>query len=143
MQISRASSLQSDINVTPFVDVCLVLLIIMMVITPMIVTGIPVHLPAGRTSQPFDPSTRQLPVTVNADATIYIDGTVLRREQLVGELQRRHEEHPDRPVLVRGDTSVKYGEIAAVVDTCRLAGFKDVSLATTTPPMPATDATQP
>jgi len=82
-------------------------------------------------------------VTVNADATIYIDGTVLRREQLVGELQRRHEEHPDRPVLVRGDTSVKYGEIAAVVDTCRLAGFKDVSLATTTPPMPATDATQP
>ena len=57
-----------------------------------------------------------------------LDG--VEREQLAGELQRKHDAYPERPVLVRGDTSVKYGEIAGVVDSCRLAGFKDVSLAT-------------
>ena len=143
MQITRASSLQSDINVTPLVDVCLVLLIIFMVVTPMIVNGVPVHLPQGRTSTPIGDASRQLPITVNADATLYIDANVIRREQLASELQRLHDAHPERPVIVRGDTSVRYGEVADVVDACRLAGFRDVALATTTPPAPAADATRP
>lgn len=130
MQVTRASSIQSDINVTPFVDVCLVLLIIMMVVTPLIVTGMPVHLPAARSSAAAAENTRQLPVTLNADGTLYVDATVIRTEQLAGELQRLHDAHPERPVLVRGDVSVRYGEVAAVVDACRLAGFRDVALAT-------------
>ncbi len=130
MQISRASSIHSDINVTPFVDVCLVLLIIMMVVTPLIVSGVPVHLPQGRSANAFDANLRQLPITVNADGTLYVDANVIRREQLAGELQRLHDAHPERPVLVRGDVSVRYGEVAGVVDACRLAGFKDVALAT-------------
>jgi len=131
------------INVTPLIDVLLVLLIIFMVVTPMIINGVPVHLPASRTASPITDATRQLPITVNEDATLYIDANVIRREQLVGELQRLHEAHPERPVIVRGDTRVKYGEVAGVVDACRQAGFRDVSLATTTPPTPATAATPP
>jgi len=130
MQVSRASSLHSDINVTPFVDVCLVLLIIMMVVTPLMVTGMPVHLPAARSAGATAEDSRQLPITVNADGTLYVDAAVIRGEQLAAELQRRHDAHPERPVLVRGDVSVRYGEVAAVVDACRLAGFKDVALAT-------------
>jgi biopolymer transport protein TolR len=131
MQIKSTSSLQSDINVTPFVDVCLVLLIIFMVTVPLMVTGMPVHLPKGHSGSPIDAGARQLPITVNADATIYIDANVIRREQLAGALQRMHDAAPDRPVLVHGDAEVKYREIASVVDACRSAGFKDVSLAIT------------
>lgn len=129
MQIARTSSLQSDINVTPFVDVCLVLLIIFMVTVPLMITGMPVHLPKGSTGLPVDAGSQQLPITVNADGTLYIDANVIRREQLAGELERLHAAHPERPVLVHGDASVKYGEVAGVVDACRGAGFRDVSLA--------------
>src|SRR2546421_211752 len=101
---SGNDDVQSDINVTPLVDVCLVLLIIFMVVTPLMVTGVPVHLPASRTSTAISDAMRQLPITVNEDATLYIDANVIRREQLAGELQRLHEAHPERPVIVRGDT---------------------------------------
>jgi biopolymer transport protein TolR len=134
--------MQSEINVTPLVDVCLVLLIIFMVVTPIMVNGVPVHLPESRTATPISEATRQLPITVNADATLYVDANVIRREQLAGELQRLHDAHPERPVLVRGDTRVKYGEVVSVFEACRIVGFRDVALATTTPPTPEAAATQ-
>ena len=143
MQITRVSSFQSDINVTPFVDVCLVLLIIFMVTVPLLVTGMPVHLPRGRSGLPVDAGSRQLPITVNSDGTIYIDANVIRREQLAAELQRLHGAASERPVLVHGDANVKYGEVAGVVDACRTAGFRDVSLAISSLPEPAAGATPP
>src|ERR1041385_259572 len=100
MNIMRSTALHADINVTPLVDVCLVLLIIFMVVTPMIVNGVPVHLPAVRNAANVGEATRQLPVTVNADGTLYVDAVVIRAEQLADELRTRHDHHPDRPVAV-------------------------------------------
>jgi len=124
--------LQSEINVTPLVDVCLVLLIIFMVVTPMMTTGVPVQLPNAATATALDEKPRQLPITVNKDATLYIDSVAIRRDQLEGELQRLHAEHPERPVLVRGDAHVKYGEVVDVLGACRSVGFRDVALAAAT-----------
>jgi len=128
MKISRTSALQADINVTPLVDVCLVLLIIFMVVTPMIVTGVPVHLPQVKNAAAAGDASRQLPISVNADGTLYVDAIVIRPEQLAGVLHTRHDEHPERPVAVRGDKAVKYGDVMTVLSACRTAGFNDVAL---------------
>ena len=128
MNIARSSALQADINVTPLVDVCLVLLIIFMVVTPMIVQGVPVNLPKVSHAVSAGDATRQLPVSVNADGTLYVDSVVIRAEQLAAVLRDRHNERPDRPIAVRGDKSVRYGEVMTVLSACRAAGFNDVSL---------------
>ena len=133
MRTARASALHADINVTPLVDVCLVLLIIFMVVTPMLVPGVPVKLPIAHTGGEVGDANRQLPITVKENGTLYFDATVIRPEELADELQKRHAAHPDRPVVVRGDQRVKYGEVVAVLDACRKAGFNDVGLLTNSP----------
>jgi len=130
MRTARATALNADINVTPLVDVCLVLLIIFMVVTPMIVTGVQVKLPASHTADALGEASRQLPIAVKDDGTLFVDAAVIRREQLGDELRARHDAHPERPVVVRADGQVKYGEVVSVLDACRNAGFRDVGLAT-------------
>jgi len=122
------NAFQSDINVTPLVDVSLVLLLIFMAITPMICNGTPIDLPAMRTAVNVGPAERQLPVRVKADGSLYVDATVIRAEQLAAVLRNWHNEYPDRPVAVHGDKSVKYGAVMTVLSACRAAGFNDVSL---------------
>jgi biopolymer transport protein TolR len=129
MHVRSHSALQSDINVTPLVDVCLVLLIIFMVVLPTIVVGMPVKLPAATTAS--STALEQLFVTVKDDGSVYVGTTVLRKEQVASELQRLHAQSPNRPVGVRGDERVAYGEVAGVLDSCRAAGFSDVRLITT------------
>jgi biopolymer transport protein ExbD len=129
----RASALHADINVTPLVDVCLVLLIIFMVVTPMLVTGVPVKLPVAKTGGDVGDPNHQLSITVKEDGALYFDATVIRPEQLAAELQQRHAAYPDRPVVVRGDQHVPYGDVVAVLDACRKAGFEDVGLVTSSP----------
>ena len=123
MQASR-SSLTSEINVTPLVDVCLVLLIIFMVVTPMIVTGLPVDLPGARTG---DPLARQpLQITLTADGNAWIGDSVVRVDELASALQR---EDTSRSVVLQADKSLLYGRVVEVLDGCRAAGFRDVGLA--------------
>ena len=129
MHVRSNTALQSDINVTPLVDVCLVLLIIFMVVLPTMVIGMPVKLPAATTASSTAPE--QLFVTVKDDGSVYLGAIVLRKEQIASELQRLHAQSPNRPVGVRGDQRVAYGEVAGVLDACRAAGFVDVRLITT------------
>jgi len=129
MQIRSQSSLESNINVTPLVDVCLVLLIIFMIVMPTLVNGVPVKLPATSHGEAGTPP-RQLAITVKDDGTVYVDTEVVRREQVASELQRIHAQSPDRPVAVRADKTLKYGDVVEVLDWCRGAGFVDVRLAT-------------
>src|SRR2546430_319832 len=119
MNIRSQTAFESNINVTPLVDVCLVLLIIFMIVLPTVVNGIPVRLPIG--TGPAAPE-RQLAITVTDDGTVYDGPVVLRKEQVASELQRLHAEAPNRPIAVRGDKRVAYGEVAGVLDACREAG---------------------
>ena len=130
MNARSTTALQSDINVTPLVDVCLVLLIIFMVVLPTLVTGIPIKLPVANGDAVGDLS-RQLAITVKDDGTVYLDAVVVRREQVASELQRLRAQGANRPVAVRGDKRVPYGEVASVLDACRDAGFNDVRLIST------------
>jgi biopolymer transport protein TolR len=129
MNVRSHAALLSDINVTPLVDVCLVLLIIFMIVLPTIVNGVAVKLPVAATSTgvPQD----QLFITVADDNTVYLGTLVVRKDQVASELQRLHAEAPNRPVGVRGDKRVAYGEVAGVLDAVRAAGFEDVRLITT------------
>ena len=126
MQPSRSTALASDINVTPLVDVCLVLLIIFMIVLPAMVNGVDVQLP--KTSSTTAPDQRIFPVTVKEDGTVYLDTLVVRRDEVASALQRLRQTAASRPVGVRADKRVAYGEVLGVLDACRKAGWEDVTL---------------
>jgi biopolymer transport protein ExbD len=126
MRVTPAAALHSEINVTPLVDVCLVLLIIFMVVLPTMVNGIPVHLPKTASGDALEK--KPLQITLNSDKTLYVDSIVIRSDELVSELHRRHDQ-VQRPVVVRADKALAYGEVVGVLDACRKAGFETVGLA--------------
>ena len=130
MRMTRAAALHSEINVTPLVDVCLVLLIIFMVVTPMITNGMPVHLPSSSTAKNLGQGPLQ--VTINGDRTLYVGQDVIRAEDLSTELQRLRAKS-NRPVIVRAEKSLPYGDVVKVLDACRTAGFDEVGLGTEKP----------
>ena len=122
------AGLTSDINVTPLVDVCLVLLIIFMVVTPLLQKGVPVNLPVTESPDKTPETERQLIISVKADGSVYVGSTVLRKEQVESQLKEIHERTPDREIAVKGDRAVKYGEVLSVLKACRETGFENVGL---------------
>ena len=123
-------ALTSSINVTPLVDVCLVLLIIFMVVTPMLQKGVPVNLPVTDSPEPTPDTEKQLQISVKADNSVYIGPNVVRREQVETLLREIHERTPDREIAVKGDRLTKYGDVLDVLKACREVGFNDVGLVT-------------
>ena len=128
MQVGGGSSLRSDINVTPLVDVCLVLLIIFMVVTPMLQKGVPVNLPVTEDPEKTPDTDKQLQISVRSDGTVYLGSTVVRKEQVQSELEQIHQRTPDREIAVKGDKLVKYGSVLDVLKSCREVGFNNVGL---------------
>ena len=128
MHAGRTTSFNSDINVTPLVDVCLVLLIIFMVVLPSLVNGVPVQLPETSVNDPV--TGRVLPITVKEDGTVYLDTLVVRHDEVPAALQGLHATAAARPIVVRGDKRVAYGAVAEVLAASRAAGWEDVKLAT-------------
>jgi biopolymer transport protein TolR len=118
--------LQSEINVTPLVDVCLVLLIIFMIVVPSMVNGVTVNLP--ETSSVTSLDERVLPLTVKEDGSIYVDAMIMRRDAVPAALQRLRATDAKRPIAVRADRRVQYGEVLSVLAECRKAGWQDVTL---------------
>jgi Biopolymer transport protein len=122
------STLTADINVTPLVDVCLVLLIIFMVVTPMLQKGVPVLLPKTSSPEKTPDTEKQLQISVKEDGSVYLGNLVVRKEQVESELQKIHDRAPDREIAVKGDRRVKYGDVLSVMRACREVGFKDIGL---------------
>jgi biopolymer transport protein ExbD len=121
-------AMNSEINVTPLVDVCLVLLIIFMVVTPMLQKGVPVNIPVTEDPEKTPDSDKQLQISVKADGTVYLGSTVVRKEQVQSELETIHQRTPDREIAVKGDKLVKYGAVLDVLKACREVGFNNVGL---------------
>src|SRR6059036_3587266 len=122
------TALTSDINVTPLVDVCLVLLIIFMVVTPMLQKGVPVNLPVTEEPEKTPDSEKQLQISVKADGSVYLGPTVVRKEQVQSELETIHQRTPDREIAVKGDKLAKYGAVLDVMKACREVGFNNIGL---------------
>ncbi len=117
----------SEINVTPFVDVMLVLLIVFMVAAPMMVAGVPVNLP--RTDAPRLAEQREpLVVTLTADGVVRLEERALAPAEVAAALAPLAAEAPERPVLLRADRSLTYGEAMTVLGALSRAGFTRVSL---------------
>ncbi len=122
------AALTSDINVTPLVDVCLVLLIIFMVVTPMLQKGVPVNLPVTEDPEKTPDTEKQLQISVRADGAVYLGPNVIRKDQVEAQLKEIFERTPDREIAVKGDRLVKYGDVLDVLKACREVGFNDVGL---------------
>jgi biopolymer transport protein TolR len=117
----------SEINITPMVDVMLVLLIIFMITAPLLVAGVPVELPktsAAKVSQPKKP----MIVSLDADGFVYIRDEQVTTETLVPRLQALRETEGDTVVYVRGDKSRPYGEVMEILGRVGSSGYSRVSL---------------
>ena len=129
---SRRQSFNSDINVTPMVDVMLVLLIIFMVITPMLQKGVNVEL--ARTQNPIAMQDADkedaILVAIERDGTVYFDTEKVSPEQLTTKVQDRLASAADKRVYIKADARAKYGVVVAAVDNVRSAGVDQVGLLT-------------
>lgn len=125
----RRTNLISEINITPFVDVMLVLLIIFMVTSPMLVAGIKVDLPET-SSSPVSGQDEPLTLTVDKNGKVYIMETPIDRKNLIGKLKAITEQKMDTRIFVRGDKNASYGHIVEVVSEVNSAGFSKVALIT-------------
>ncbi len=118
---------RAAINVTPFVDVMLVLLIVFMVTAPLLTAGVQVDLPES--AAPGLPGRDEpLAVTVTRDGEIFLEDTAVALEALVPRLLAITEENRDARIFVRGDRALTYGRIMAVLGTINRAGFTRVAL---------------
>lgn len=117
----------SEINVTPFVDVMLVLLIVFMVTAPLLTVGVPVDLPKTQAQSIADPD-EPLVISVNAEGQIFIQDSEVELSQLVPRLRAITETKPDTRIFVRGDKAIDYGRIMQVMGTVNVAGFQRVAL---------------
>ena len=117
----------SEINVTPMVDVMLVLLIVFMVAAPLLTVGVPVDLP--KTQAPtINEQKEPLVVTVNAQGQIYVQETPIDADALLPKLQAITENNQDATIYVRGDKAINYGRVMEVMGLIASAGYTKVSL---------------
>jgi len=121
--------LMSDINVTPFVDVMLVLLIIFMVTAPMMVQGVNVSLPET-TAQPLPSETEHLIVTIDAKGQVHISNYPVAMESLRHKLSKILEGRSDREVYLRADKTIPYGNVVKVMAEIKAAGVEKLGMVT-------------
>jgi biopolymer transport protein ExbD/biopolymer transport protein TolR len=128
----RMANVNSDINVTPMVDVMLVLLIIFMVITPMLQKGVSVTL--AKTDNPIKmpeaDKEDSLIVAVMRDGKVYFNSDVVSAEALTDKVKDRLANKTDKRIFVKADAGAKYGDVVAVVDEVRSAGVDQLGLLT-------------
>lgn len=122
----------SEINVTPFVDVVLVLLIIFMVTAPLLTSGIHVDLPQT-SSSPISGQDEPISITIAANGMIYLQKNPIRKELLVPKLKAITNQKPDTRIFIRGDKNANYGAIMDVVGMISVAGFNKVAFVTENP----------
>jgi biopolymer transport protein TolR len=127
----------SEINVTPMVDVMLVLLIIFMVTAPLMTSGVSVDLPKTN-AQPINNDSQPLTVSVRANGDVYLQDEQVPLEDVVGKLKAIASNNPDRRIFVRGDKDLPYGRIMQLMGIITQGGFTHVALlAEQTGPTPA------
>jgi len=123
---------KSDINVTPLVDVMLVLLIIMMLVAPMLEQGVQVKLPVAANASPKPQSQDQTIIAIGANRSLYINAKPVQEAELATKVSELMENKPggERIVIIRADEEVEYGAVMSAMDALRTAGIEDIGLIT-------------
>jgi biopolymer transport protein TolR len=122
--------MKSDINVTPLVDVCLVLLIIFMVVTPMLQKGKAVMLPQTERPDKKPESDKELLISVQADKTIFIDTKWFPDKEFAARMKELGERSANKDVLIKADQRLTFGDVKHVMGMIKDAGFEHVGLIT-------------
>jgi len=117
----------NEINVTPFVDVMLVLLIVFMVTAPLLTVGVEVDLPKTKAGA-INADAAPLVVSIKSDGRLYLQETAVEAEVLIPRLKAISNANPDVRIFVRGDRAVTYGEVLGVMGRIQAAGFEKVAL---------------
>ena len=132
MMAEDHSEIRSEINVTPLVDVCLVLLIVFMVMTPILTYGPAINLPKTADPRRITPAPKQFPILVTFDRPPQIlfgpDFRRIRRDRFPAEAAALYEKDPQRSIVLRADRKLAYGEVKEVMRTLRDAGFHNAGL---------------
>jgi biopolymer transport protein TolR len=121
---------KGDINVTPLVDVCLVLLIIFMVVTPMLQSGIDVMLPTGPNAEQKPGAENDLVVSIKADGTVFVGPNWIPDKNLATFLRAEHQKDPNRTVMLKADKRINFGKVRLVMKAANEAEFTRVAIMT-------------
>jgi biopolymer transport protein ExbD len=121
---------KADINVTPLVDVMLVLLIIMMLVAPMLTQGVQLTLPKADNTVDKPETQEQTVLAIDARNDYYVNGVKVERRELAERVKRVLEDRAERVVLIKGDTEASYSAVMAAMDDLREAGIEDIGLIT-------------
>jgi biopolymer transport protein ExbD len=126
----KRSAVVGDINVTPLVDVVLVLLIIFMVVTPMIASGVAVDLPrtVNHFKKPDDG--KDIILSVTKEKVVYFMANAIKKEDITRRVEEERRKHPDKTIFVKGDSRTGYGAVREVMELVHKAGIEDVFLGT-------------
>jgi biopolymer transport protein TolR len=125
----RKKRIVSEINITPFVDVLLVLLIIFMITTPMMTSGINIDLPKGSSNE-LDYESLNISVSIKKDGSIFLQDNVIKQDELSKKLIEISNNNMSSKIYVRGDQDIDYGMVMQIVKLINVAGFSQVILVT-------------
>jgi biopolymer transport protein ExbD len=130
-EVHSKGKVKADINVTPLVDVVLVLLIIFMVVTPIIASGVPVELPKTSHHQRKPDDGKDIIISVTSNKVVYVAGRPVSGATEVTRLvEEERRKHPEKTAFVKGDSRTTYGAVREVMEAVHKAGIDDVMLGT-------------
>jgi biopolymer transport protein ExbD len=124
------TGIKSDINVTPLVDVMLVLLIIMMLVAPMLQQGVSVRLPQASNTVDKPETQEQTVIAIAANKSLYLNAKLIREGELGTKINELLESKAEKIVLIKADEEVEYSAVMAAMDQLRQAGIEDIGLIT-------------
>jgi biopolymer transport protein TolR len=125
----RRRRVMAEINVTPFVDVMLVLLIVFMVTAPLLTAGVPVQLPKTQ-AKPLPADKSPLTISIKADGSVYLQETPVAKRALLPRLQALSREGYQQRIFIRADSGAQYGAVAEVMARINAAGYRNLGLVT-------------
>lgn len=125
----RGGGVNAEINVTPFVDVMLVLLIIFMISAPLLTVGVPIDLPQSQ-AKSLDQEREPLTLSVNDKGQVFLQNTEIKLEELIDKLKAVAKQGAEERIYVRGDRKVDYGTVMKVMGRLQAAGYRKVALVT-------------
>jgi biopolymer transport protein TolR len=125
----RRRTMMSEINVTPFVDVMLVLLIVFMVAAPLLTVGVPIDLPESQ-AKSIEQDKEPLTISVNDKGQVFLQNTEIKVDELVAKLKAIAKNGSEERIFVRGDRKVDYGTVMRVMGRLSAAGYRRVALVT-------------
>ena len=130
MQLGSSTGVKSDINVTPLVDVMLVLLIIMMIVAPLLQQGVAVTLPIATNTSEKPETQEQTVLAITADKRLFVNAVQVAEQDLPRRMEQVLEEKKEKIVIIKADVDVEYGAVMEAMDTLRASGIEDMGLIT-------------